>query len=87
MSIKENPGKTFSKPIQIGLIVSDLETTLDNLQKIFGIGPFRIVNYPPEGMENIERMYQGEPADFTAKFCFFDLGNIEFEIIQPLSGK
>ena len=87
MSLKENPGEVFTKPIQIGMLVNDLEKTLENLEKIFGIGPFRIVEYPPENMKNVTREYNGKPADFTAKFCFFDLGNIELEIIQPLSGK
>ena len=73
------------KPIQIGLIVKDLEKTLENLQNIFGIGPFRIVDFPPKGHENIKMMYKGEDGNFTAKFCFFDFENIEFEIIQPLS--
>ena len=30
--------------------------------------------------------YKGTESKFTAKFCFFDLGNIELEIIQPLTG-
>ena len=31
--------------------------------------------------------YHGKPADFSAKFCFADMGNVELEIIQPISGK
>ncbi|GAA0181808.1 hypothetical protein SH2C18_42890 [Clostridium sediminicola] len=83
MNIKE----TFSNPIQIGLIVDDLDTTLEKFEKIFGIGPFRVVDFPPEGEENITMKYKGEDEKFTAKFCFYNLGNIEFEIIQPLTGK
>jgi methylmalonyl-CoA/ethylmalonyl-CoA epimerase len=81
------PDQVFRNPIQIGLIVEDLDKTLENLQNIFGIGPFRVVDFPPEGHENIMRKYHGKDADFTAKFCFFNLGNIELEIIQPLSGE
>ena len=80
-----NPKETFRKPIQIGLLVDDLEKVLKNLEDIFGIGPFRIVEFSPPGHEDIMRKYKGENADFTAKFCFVDLGNIEFEIIQPIS--
>ena len=64
----------FRNPIQIGLIVDDLEGTLENLEKIFGIGPFRIVDFPPKGEENIKMMYHGRDAKFRAKFCFFDFG-------------
>ncbi len=79
--------KAFRNPIQIGLIVDDLESTLENLQNLFGIGPFKIVDFPPEGEKDVKMMYKGEEAKFKAKFCFFNLGNIELEIIQPLEGK
>lgn len=82
-----NPKEVFKNPIQIGMVVDDLETVMKNLENILGIGPFRIVDFPPPGYENVMRKYKGENSDFTAKFCFFDLGNIELEIIQPLTGK
>lgn len=81
-----DPNETFRNPIQIGLLVDDLEKVMKNLEEIFGIGPFRIVDFPPPGYENVMRKYKGQDADFSAKFCFFNLGNIEFEIIQPISG-
>ncbi|RJP55373.1 MAG: hypothetical protein C4583_00595 [Anaerolineaceae bacterium] len=77
--------KLFRNPIQIGLIVDDLDKVLKNLEEILGIGPFKIVDFPPEGAD-IKMMYKGEPSSFKAKFCFFDLGNIELEVIQPLEG-
>lgn len=76
----------FQKMIQIGLVVSDLDTTLKNFEQMLGIGPFRVVEYPPAGQSECMRIYHGEPSDFTAKFSFFDFGNIELEVIQPLSG-
>lgn len=79
--------RLFHNVIQVGMVVSELEKTLDNFQKILGIGPFRIAEYPPKDDGACMREYQGEPADFTAKFCFFHFGNIELEVIQPLSGK
>lgn len=82
----EDVKQYFRNPIQIGLLVNDLDETLANLQKIFGIGPFRIVDFPPEGEEDVKMMYHGRDSKFRAKFCFFDLGNIELEIIQPLEG-
>lgn len=76
----------FRNLIQVGMVVSDLDKTLEAFQSLLGIGPFRIAEYPPAGEENCLREYQGKPADFTAKFCFFHFGNIELEVIQPLSG-
>lgn len=78
--------KLFRNVIQIGMVVSDLEKTLTNFQNLLGIGPFRISEYPPKDDPNCMREYMGQPGDFTAKFCFFHFGNIELEVIQPISG-
>jgi len=34
----------------------------------------------------MERYYYGQPADFTARMAFADLGSVELELIQPVSG-
>lgn len=82
-----NPKRVFRNPIQIGILVDDLDVYLKNLEEIVGMGPWRIATFPPEGNEDVYREYHGERADFSAKFCFFHLGNIEIEVIQPLEGK
>ena len=76
----------FRNPVQVGMVVSDLDQTLEKFQSLLGIGPFRMAEYPPAGEEGCLREYQGKPADFTARFCFFHFGNIELEVIQPLTG-
>ena len=81
-----NPNEVFTNPIQIGLIARDLEKTLENFNKILGMENFRIADFPPPGQTPV-RMYHGKNGDFTAKFCFYNWGNIEFEIIQPLEGE
>lgn len=82
-----NPNEIFSRLIQIGMLTDDLDTTLANLESTLGIGPFRIAVYPPIVEQDCERYYHGIPADFKGKFCFFNFGNIEFEVIQPMGGK
>ncbi len=81
------PEETFRNPIQIGMVTDDLEGTLKTFQEILGIGPFNVVEFPPEGAQTPMMRYYGQDAPFTAKFCFFNLGSIEFEVIQPLTGK
>lgn len=80
------PEDVFRNPIQIGVIVKDLDSYLQKLQNVFGIGPFRIAQYPPCD-ELPYREYHGKEGNFTAKFCFYHLGNIELELIQPISGE
>lgn len=79
--------KMFKDFVQIGIVVSDIEKTTRNLTEVFGIGPFRIIDWPPADRDNIERYYHGESSDFTARMAFTELGPIEMEIIQPLKGE
>ena len=79
------PEEVFRNPIQIGIICRDLEQTLENFKNILGMSDFRIAEFPPEGKETT-RVYHEKKGDFVGKFCFFDWGNIELEIIQPISG-
>lgn len=81
-----DPTTVFHNPIQIGIIVKDLDELLKNLEEILGVKDFRIASFPPEGCENVTREYHGKQGTFTGKFCFFDWGNIELELIQPISG-
>jgi hypothetical protein len=77
----------FSNLIQIGMITDDAEKTLENLEKTLGIGPFRVVEYPPKDEIDCKRFVNQMPSNFTGKFCFFNFGNIEFEVIQPTGGE
>ena len=54
MSEQYVPESVFRNPIQIGLVVRDLDKTLENLQNILGMGPFNVVKFPPEGEENVK---------------------------------
>jgi methylmalonyl-CoA/ethylmalonyl-CoA epimerase len=81
------PKEMFGKFVQIGVVVADLEKTTCALTEIFGIGPFNIVDWPPEGRADLKRFYHGQPADFTARMAFTELGPIELELIQPVSGQ
>ncbi|MCL4394573.1 MAG: VOC family protein [Chloroflexi bacterium] len=76
----------FNRFVQIGVVVADLEKVTRNLTQVFGIGPFRIIDWPPAGRDYVERIYHGQPANFTARMAFAELGSIELEIIQPLDG-
>jgi hypothetical protein len=81
------PKDMFNNFVQIGVVVADLELATRNLTEIFGIGPFRIIDWPPEGRTDIQKFYHGEPGDFTARMAFTELGSVELELIQPMEGK
>lgn len=81
------PKEMFGKFVQIGVVVADLDKATCYLTEIFGLGPFRIIDWPPEGRTDFERFYHGQPGNFTARMAFTELGSIELELIQPVSGQ
>jgi methylmalonyl-CoA/ethylmalonyl-CoA epimerase len=82
-----DPKDIFNNFVQIGVVVADLDTAIQNLNQIFGIGPFRVVDWPPLGRTDIEKYYHGEPGQYTARMAFTELGPVELELIQPLQGQ
>jgi catechol 2,3-dioxygenase-like lactoylglutathione lyase family enzyme len=76
----------FTDFVQIGVVVADLDKRTLALTEIFGIGPFRIIEWPPADRTDIERYYYGEPREFKARMAFTELGSVELELIQPLDG-
>jgi hypothetical protein len=79
--------KLFKEVMQVGVVVRDLDRTLAGLKEIFGLEAFRSVTYPPADRNDMARMYRGEPGDFVYRQAFIDLGTVELEVIQPVSGK
>lgn len=81
------PQQLFNDFVQIGVVVADLEKSIQALETIFGIGPFRVIDWPPADRTDIQRWYYGEPTDFTARMAFTELGTVELELIQPVAGR
>ncbi len=80
------PEGAFRQCIQVGVIVKDLDRKIENLRRIFGIGPFRVIEFPPEGRTDMYREYRGQPGQFTCRLAFADLGTVELELIEPVNG-
>ena len=79
--------EVFRDFVQIGVVVQDLDRTIAVLSEVFGIGPFRAIDWPPDDRTDIQGFYHGKPGDFSARMAFTDLGPVELELIQPLEGK
>lgn len=76
------PGKSpFSKLIQVGVIVEDMDDTIDKLTS-YGIGPFEHRSVPSGAKE----WYRDKPMEATFKISAAIIGGIEFEFIQPVKG-
>jgi methylmalonyl-CoA/ethylmalonyl-CoA epimerase len=72
----------FSRLIQVGVVVKDLDKAVERLLSL-GIGPFTPMHIP----DDAEQWFRGKPLDAKFKISGAKLGEIMLELIQPLEGK
>lgn len=95
MTSKENMASSLSSPllagvqlkrlVQIGIVVADRDRTAQLLTSLFGIGPFRLVEWPDRA--DSKYYYRGVEEQVRIKQAFVQLGDVEVELIQPLEGR
>lgn len=71
---------------QVGIIVRDLHSMVEKLDQLFGIGPFRVMEWPLEGVDP-QATYHGEPGNFRLLLAFATIGKTQLEIVEPLEGQ
>ena len=81
MSGERSDKSVFSKLVQIGVIVKDMNETIKRLQS-YGIGPFEHRAVPAGAKE----YYKGNPMEATFKIAAVNVGGVELEFIQPVDG-
>ncbi|UCB43083.1 MAG: VOC family protein [Dehalococcoidales bacterium] len=74
-------GMPFSKIDHIGVVVSELDKAVGYYQAL-GIGPFKRVDAVA-----VDRMEYGKPVDFVMRIRVAKIGDLWFELIQPVSGE
>ena len=74
-------GSAFTKVIQIGLVVKDLDKTVARLEEL-GIGPFRQQSLPPGRRE----WFRGQPFDASPRIAMANIGEMQIELIEPAPG-
>jgi hypothetical protein len=70
---------------QVGIVVRDLRQMAENLHILLGIGPFRIFEWPIEGIDP-ESTYHGEPEHYRIRLGFARQGATQIELIEPIEG-
>ena len=71
--------------VQIGIVVADRDLTTQLLTSLFGIGPFRLVEWPDRAESKY--YYRGVEEDIRIRQAFVRLGDVEVELIQPVEGR
>jgi predicted enzyme related to lactoylglutathione lyase len=81
-----SPASGLTYPItQVSLTVRDLETKLRNYHKAFGWGPWKI--FESDGTRIMHHsMWKGRPAEFKVRWAETMVGDLNFELIEPLDG-
>ena len=69
---------------QVALIVEDLDRTVEDYWKLFGIGPWHIYTY---GKPLVKKMsYHGRPSDYKMRVALSYIGPLRIELIEMLEG-
>jgi hypothetical protein len=86
-SISSSPlpgGVQLKQLVQIGIVVPNIDRTTQMLTSLFGIGPFRFVEWPDRAESKY--YYRGVEERIRIRQAFVQLGGVEVELIQPLEG-
>ena len=74
----------LKRAVQIGIVVDDLERTTHLLTTLFGIGPFRFIEWPNRPDSHFT--YKGKEEPIKIRQAFVQVGPLELEFIQPIEG-
>jgi hypothetical protein len=77
-------GVLGNRPIaQIGILVRDLDRSLDAYSSLWDLGPWRIYTYGPGLLSS--QTYRGGPARYSMRIALAG-GTPQVELIEPLEG-
>jgi methylmalonyl-CoA/ethylmalonyl-CoA epimerase len=71
--------------LQVGLIVADLRQAMKHYVEVLGIGPWHIYTIAAPQLTNAT--VHGKPEPYSMKLAVAQVGNVQWELIQPLTGR
>ena len=69
---------------QIALVVRDLDASVRAYWALLRVGPWTSYTLTPDILKDMT--YGGEPAEFSFRHALAWKGDVQFELVQPLSG-
>jgi catechol 2,3-dioxygenase-like lactoylglutathione lyase family enzyme len=76
-------GIGISKVVHIGVVVKDLERSMEQYFRTMGIGPWHVYTLRPPFLQEI--FFGKEKIYLAMKLAMAQLGNVAMELIQPIS--
>jgi methylmalonyl-CoA/ethylmalonyl-CoA epimerase len=74
----------LNRPVQIGILVRDVERTTRLLGSLFGLGPFKFIEWPDRPTSKY--YYRGTEEHIKNRQAFLQVGPLELEFVQLLEG-
>jgi Glyoxalase/Bleomycin resistance protein/Dioxygenase superfamily len=69
---------------QLGFVVRDVDATVEQYWRLFGIGPWHFYTYGPPLVKKMS--YRGRPVEYHMRIALANIGPLRIELIQPLDG-
>jgi methylmalonyl-CoA/ethylmalonyl-CoA epimerase len=69
---------------QVAIVTNDLEQTMANYTRLLGWGPWNVYRHEPPRLHGTE--VGGKPVEYTMLGAETHVGDLGFEILQPLEG-
>jgi methylmalonyl-CoA/ethylmalonyl-CoA epimerase len=73
---------SFTKTLQIGIVVRDLETAMRTYVEDYGIGPWEVVEFHAGEAEALHE--HGQPVGRSWRLATAMVGTVQWELIEPL---
>ena len=73
-----------SELYQVGLVVRDLEKSIEHYQNTLGIGPWEVINVDSSIISDMT--YHGRPVQHRFRAALTMVGPMQLELIQPVEG-
>lgn len=79
---KDCPEALFTGVSEIIMVVDDLDSAMKTQWEEFGIGPWQIWTLDSSNVKDMKQ--RGEDRDFSIRIAYTQIGDVNWEIIQPL---
>jgi Glyoxalase/Bleomycin resistance protein/Dioxygenase superfamily len=79
------PEPAFTRAMQIGIVVRDLDATMRRYVDDFGIGPWEIHEFAAGAGEDFRE--HGQPVERSWRLATTMIGEVQWELIEPLDNE
>lgn len=74
----------LTQVLQVAVVVKDLRRSMEHYWHTLRIGPWQIYTFQPPALTNTK--VRGKETHYTMKLALAQVGNVQWELIEPLEG-